>query len=174
MQFWMQIMHTREQCIGYHLELRSYRLKSRLKNLRKFERRSVLSTLQLFVEEKVLTCLFSCNFEIANLTNESHLQTSASFKLFSFSINAANLKKNQRKILIKWVTIYNKHLKLRNKYFLDRVSKVWIHSSANPLKIITTFQFLFKFQADLKRRIKRPVLKKTLSWNIFFHMTLKY
>lgn len=79
MQFWMQIMHTREQCIGYHLELRSYRLKSRLKNLRKFERRSVLSTLQLFVEEKVLTCLFSCNFEIANLPNKSHLQTSASF-----------------------------------------------------------------------------------------------
>lgn len=156
MQFWMQIMHTREQCIGYHLELRSYRLKSRLKNLRKFERRSVLSTLQQIWRTKVI-------FKLVQV-----------FKLFSFSINAANLKKNQRKTLIKWVTIYSKHLKLRNKYFLDRVSKVWIHSSANPLKIITTFQFLFKFQADLKRRVKRPVLKKTLSWNIFFHMTLKY
>lgn len=62
MYFLMQIMHTREQCIFNHLELRSYRLKSELKNLKKYEKTTVLSTLQLFVEEKVLTCYFSCNF----------------------------------------------------------------------------------------------------------------
>lgn len=101
MQFWMQIMHTREQCIGYHLELHSYRLKSRLKNLRKFERRSVLSTLQLFVEEKVLTCLFSCNFEIANLTNESHIQTSASFQAIFILYKCCKFEEKSKKDLNK-------------------------------------------------------------------------
>lgn len=54
----MQITQTSAiQCLLSHLELHSYRLKLKIQESENYKRRSLVSNLQPFVEEKAKTCL---------------------------------------------------------------------------------------------------------------------